>query len=146
MKIRSEYPPTVALSVLSLELSEPVNGWAAALAEQGVEITLDDLGRLSISRAAARRLFEEKRAAEQKARDLAAANERAAVERDREWRAQLHPGVPWHRLPDPGLLPVQQLTAAAKAAEPRRTPTQNEWLFGETDTMIYHEFPTDDES
>jgi hypothetical protein len=52
----------VPLSVLELDLPAPTIGWAAGLAERGIEVVLDDLGRLAVSRANARRLFEEKRA------------------------------------------------------------------------------------
>jgi hypothetical protein len=135
----------VPLSVLALDLDPPVAGWDHYLSECGVEIINDDLGRRSVRRADAARLLREQAAARQRAYEMAEANERAAIEADKRWRAQLHPGVPWHQMPDPGLLPVVQMTAAGRAAEPRRTPTQTEWLFGEADTMVYHEFPAEDE-
>jgi hypothetical protein len=34
--------------------------------------------------------------------------------------------------------------AAEAAAQPRRVPSRAEWLFGETDTMVYHELPHDE--
>ena len=39
-------------------------------------------------------------------------------------------------------------TAAAAEAEahPSRTPSPGEWLFGETDTMVYHEVPAEDDA
>jgi hypothetical protein len=40
--------PYVPLSVLSLNIDEPTNGWAASLAARDIKVHLDDLGRLSI--------------------------------------------------------------------------------------------------
>ena len=55
----------VPLSVLALDLSAPsVGGWPAYLAGRGIEVVADDLGRDSITRADARRLFTERREAE----------------------------------------------------------------------------------
>jgi hypothetical protein len=146
VQVRSEYPPTIPLSVLSLDIEEPTCGWAADLARRGISVTLDDLGRLSVSRADARRLFEEKRAAEQKAREVAQRNEREAIEADRAWRATLNKGLPWYALPD-GVSygqAVAEAEAAEAAEQPRRVPSRAEWLFGETDTMVYHELPHDE--
>jgi hypothetical protein len=39
----------VPLSVLELDLPTPVEGWTFLLAARGVEITLDDIGRMSIA-------------------------------------------------------------------------------------------------
>jgi hypothetical protein len=143
LKVPASEP--IPLSILELDLPAPPIGWAAGLAEKGVEVVLDDLGRLCVSRVDARRLLQEKRAAEQKAREMASENERQAVEADQQWRASMPRGVPWHRI-DPGVLPVQQMTAAARDAQPRRVPTQNEWLFGAAETMVYNELPAEDES
>jgi hypothetical protein len=41
---------TIPVSHLSLDLPEPISGWARSLAERGVEIVRDDLGRPSIPR------------------------------------------------------------------------------------------------
>ena len=55
----------IPLSVLTLDLAEPpIEGWAAYLAGRGVELTLDDVGRLAVSRSDARMLLTEKREAE----------------------------------------------------------------------------------
>jgi hypothetical protein len=46
--------------------------------------------------------------------------------------------VPWYEIPD-GVPPVVAMIAAAKAAQPRRTPSHAEWLFGEVDdAMVFH--------
>jgi hypothetical protein len=71
--------------------------------------------------------------------------EQEAVEQDRAWRAQLPKGIPWHEMPD-GVSYAEAAAAAEAEAHPRRTPTRAEWLFGETDTMVYHELPQDDAS
>jgi hypothetical protein len=135
----------VPLSHLELDLPSPVEGWPAFLAARGVEIVLDDIGRAAVSRADARRVLEEKRAAEQKARELAARNERQAIERDREFRSQLPRGVPWHRMPNVGVLPVEQMTAQAKAELPRRKSGAAAFLDG--DSMVMHPIhePLEDE-
>jgi hypothetical protein len=76
--------PLVPLSVLSLDLEPPaIGGWHHYLAECNIAIVLDDIGRDCIARSDAKRLFEEKRAAEQKAREIAQRNEQAAIEADR---------------------------------------------------------------
>ena len=133
----------IPLSILELDLPAPGNGWAAGLAEHGIAIVLDDLGRASIPRAAARELFEARRAAEAKAREIAEATERQVVEADRQFRAGLPRGAAWWEIPD-GVHPATAMLQQAKDAEPRRTPSQVEWLFGEADTMVYHEFPAED--
>jgi hypothetical protein len=143
LKVPRDEP--IPLSVLELDLPVPAIGWSAGLAEKGISTVLDDLGRLCVARSDARRLFDEHREAEVRRREVMAQNERAAEEKDREWRAQLHPGIPWHRMPD-GVPPVVAMTAAAKAEQPRRTPSQVEWMFGETDTMVFHSLQDEGDS
>jgi hypothetical protein len=135
----------VPLSVLELDLPAPTIGWAAGLAEKGIRTVLDDLGRLCVSRGDARRLFEEHREAESRKREMAARQEQLAVEADRAFRAQLSPGIPWYQLPD-GVSFAQAAAAAEAEAHPRRTPTRGEWLFGETDTMVFHSLEGEGES
>ena len=135
----------VTLSHLSLDLSEPPLGWVAYLAGRGVAVVEDDLGRPSIPRAAARMLFDEHRADEVRKAEHRQRQEREAVEADREWRSQLPHGVPWYEIPD-GVLPAVAMTAADKAAQPRRTPSHAEWLFGEVDGVVFHSLQGTDES
>jgi hypothetical protein len=135
----------VPVSVLALDLPEPAGGWLVELERRGIEVTVDDLGRRSVPRDVARTLIAEHAAAEDRKREVMQRNEAAAVEADRAFRAALPQGIPWHRLPSLDVLPVQAMTAAAAAEQPRRTPTQNEWLFGEVDDlMVYHELPAED--
>jgi hypothetical protein len=118
----------IPLSYLALDLEPPANGWADALAALGIETTLDDLGRLSVRRSDARKLFEQKRQAEQRAREIAEARERAAIERDAEFRAALPRGLSWLDVP-PGMSPVEYMTASDRENQPRTRPSDAEWLF-----------------
>ena len=65
----------IPLSRLSLDVDEPVVGWAAALGERGVEIVPDDLGRPSVARHVLGELLAEyaarRQAAEQAALEAA---------------------------------------------------------------------------
>ena len=92
------------MSVLELELPAPGQGWAAHLADRGISITIDDIGRAAVSRSDARRLFDEKREREAQVREHAAVVERQAIEADRQWRAALAGGT----------LPMQFLTASRR--------------------------------
>jgi len=135
----------IPLSILELDLPLPVEGWPAFLAARGVEIVLDDIGRAAVSRTDARRLLEEKREHESRAREMAARNERQAIERDRAWRASLPRGAAWYDVPA-GVHPATAMLQRAKDAQPRRTPSQVEWLFGEAHTMVYNELPAEDDA
>jgi hypothetical protein len=136
----------IPLSVLALDLELPTVGdWRSYLRERGIDVVIDDVGRPSISRADARRLFREREAAQQKAREMAERNEAAAIAADQEWRASLHGGIPWHRMPDPGLLPVVQMAAAIKDAQPRRTSVLHDALQGSEMTVHSIREPLEDE-
>ena len=130
----------IPLSVLALDLDQqPANGWAAYLAGHGISIAFDDLGRRCISRADAKRLLDEKRQAEIRRQDLSARLEQEAVEKDRAFRASLPRGAAWYEVPA-GVRPATAMLQQAKDAEPRRTPSQVEWLFGLQDTGgVIHE-------
>ena len=82
--------PPVPLSHLELDLPAPVAGWPAFLAARGVEVTLDDIGRMSISRDDAR-----------------------------QRRAQIWGGIPADLIPV-GVSAAQAMVAAEKDARPRR--------------------------
>ena len=87
-------------------------------------VVLDDLGRRCVSRAVARDLFAARAAAE--AARTADAERRQAARA----RATRRPprGVPWTAVPE-GISPVVAMTAAARAADPRRrvTPMEETW-------------------
>jgi hypothetical protein len=126
--------PPVPLSHLELDLPAPVEGWGVFLAGRGVEVTLDDIGRMSVSRGDARQLLIEQREAEVRRREKAAESERQAVERDRAWRAQLGGGIPANAIPD-GVAPAAAMLQAAVDARPRRTSVLQEALAGEALTF-----------
>jgi hypothetical protein len=92
-------PEPIPLSVLDLDLSAPVGGWRAFLADRHIEIVVDDLGRSSVSRNDARRLFDEHRDEELRKAEVRAASERRAVEADQQFRASLGAGVPASAIP-----------------------------------------------
>jgi hypothetical protein len=145
IKVRSEYPPTVPLSVLALDLAEPAEGWPNFLGARAIAIIPDDLGRDCVSRQAARRLLDERREEQLRQAALRRLAEQEAVEADERRRAQIWKGVPASAVPD-GVHPATAMLQQAKDAQPRRTPSQVEWLFGETDTMVYHELPAEDDA
>jgi hypothetical protein len=131
-----EVPPDVIpVSHLALDLPEPEFGWVAYLTGRGVAVIEDGIGRSAISSADARMLISEHRADEARKAEMRAESEKRAVEADREWRSQLPRGLPWYEVPD-GVLPATAMLAADRAAQPRRTPSQNEWLFGEVDDTM----------
>jgi hypothetical protein len=110
----------IPITQLALDLPEPAEGWIAFLDAKGVEVVTDDIGRLSISRGDARRLFAEHRESEARKAEMRAVAERRAIESDRQWRAQLPRGVPWYEIP-PGVLPVVAMTQADRDATAAQT-------------------------
>ena len=139
VKIPELREPLVPLSILALDLDAPAGGWHHYLAECNIAIVTDDIGQDCIARGDARKLFQEKRAAQQRAREIAEANEQAAIERDRQFRVALPKGKAWYDVP-PGVHPATAMLQAAKDAQPRRTSSQVEWMFGLQDTGgVIHE-------
>ena len=132
----------VPLSHLALDLSEPADGWTVWLSERGVAISFDDLGRRAISRGDAKKLLDQQRQIEIRQQDHAARVEAEAIQKDREFRAALSPGIPWWRLD--GVSYAQAAAEAEAAGHPQRTPSPGEWLFGEAETMVYTELPRDE--
>jgi hypothetical protein len=79
-----EPEPTVPISYLSLDAPEPIRGWLAFFAERGIEIVVDDIGRLSVRRSVlgellAERREREARLAEERAEKAAARKTPVAV-------------------------------------------------------------------
>jgi hypothetical protein len=111
--------PPIPLSELERDLPAPGEGWAAHLAARDIGIVLDDLGRASVARDAARGLFTEHRANEARRAEHHAALEQAAIEADRLWRARLPRGLPWFEVPD-GLHPATAMLTVARDEDPRR--------------------------
>jgi hypothetical protein len=136
----------IPISRLELDLDDaPANGWAAYLADHGISIAFDDIGRRAIDRADAKKLLDAQRQDEIRRRDHAARLEQEAIERDQAWRATLPHGAAWYDLPA-GVLPASAMLQQARDAEPRRTPSRMDWLFGDPDTMVYHPLPQADAS
>jgi hypothetical protein len=134
-KIPTLREPLIALSILSLELPEPTNGWLHYLTGRGVEVLIDDLGRRAISRADARQLFDEHRAGEVRRREVMGRSERQAQAKDREFRSRLWQGVPADMIPD-GMTAAQYMMAGDPDLVPRRKSAVAEFLDG--DEMVLH--------
>jgi hypothetical protein len=140
--------PPVPLSHLELDLPAPVEGWPAFLAARNIEITLDDIGRMTISRVAARQLFDEQREAEVRWREKAAELERQAVEQDRLRRASLPTGIPADLVPD-GLAPAEAMMLAGESSAPRAKSVREQLLereLGSGESMVFHSFGPDGEA
>ena len=133
----------VPISHLALDLDVPPNDWAAFLAGRNIEITLDDIGRMSVSRVAARQLFDEQREAEVRRREKAAELERQAVEQDQRRRAQIWGGIPADRIPV-GVSPAQAMALAEKDARPRRRSVLEDSL--SNSGTVFHPIRHEDES
>ena len=110
---------TVPVSHLSLDLPEPVAGWDRVLAERGVEVVEDDLGRPAIRREDARALMEERREWE-----LAHAEEaRRRQEETARKSRPVSPGIPLPKAGDPSMSAYEVMRAAdadAERSDPRR--------------------------
>jgi hypothetical protein len=137
-------PPadSVPLSVLALDVPEPVGGWDAYLTVRGIAVLVDDIGREAVSRDDARRLITEKHQDEARRREAAAAAERQAVEQDRVRRAQIWRGIPAIDLPV-GVSASSAMLQAAKDSEPKRMTPLQEALSGES--LTYHSYQTSSE-
>jgi hypothetical protein len=116
----------------------PPDGWALHLGKRGVVIVPDDLGRDSVSRGDARRIFDERREHEvRKARRLSVV-EQEAIEADRLWRASLPKGLPVSAIPE-GATYGDVVRQATLDAQPRRVSPLQEALG--SGTLTYHTLP-----
>lgn len=128
--------PPVPLSHLELDLPAPVEGWAVFLAGRGVEVTLDDIGRMSVSRGDARQLLIEQREAEARKREVLERSEQQAIEADRVRRASIWGGVPATAFPD-GVSAASVMLTAAQDARPRRqSPLQH--ALANSGELVFH--------
>jgi hypothetical protein len=89
----------IPISHIELDLIAPVEGWPSFLAARDIEITLDDIGRMSIARVDARRLLTEKREREAEQARRRKLAEAQAVADDQLRRAQIWRGVPADHMP-----------------------------------------------
>jgi hypothetical protein len=134
----------IPLSHLELDLPTPVEGWHLHLADRNIEIVEDDLGRASISRGDAKRLFAERRRAQFRSREVLARQEREAIEADQLRRASIWKGLPADRLPV-GARASEAMLAAARDAQPRRQSVLQHALSNEG-ALEFHPYAEMDES
>jgi hypothetical protein len=125
----------VPLSQLGLDVPAPPAGWAFELERRGIPIMLDEIGRPSISRDAARDLLTEHRENEARMARHREELERQAIASDRRFRARLSPGVPAAAIPA-GVAPAQALMEAEQNAQ--ATSLLDAMMDGTGDTMVYH--------
>jgi hypothetical protein len=126
----------IPLSHLELDLVAPVEGWTVFLAARGVEVTLDDIGRMSIARVDARRLLTEKREREAEQARRRKLAEAQAVADDQIRRAQIWQGVPADHMP-PGVAPAAVMLQASRDAQPKRTSVLQEALADSETLTLY---------
>jgi hypothetical protein len=138
VKVRSEYPPTVPLSVLALNLAEPAEGWPNFLGRRAITIIPDDLGRDSVTRGDARRLLDEQREVDLRQAARRRLAEQEAVEADQARRAQIWGGVRADRMPSDAL-PAAVMLRVAQDSQPRRQSVLQHALSHE-DGMVFHSF------
>jgi hypothetical protein len=144
VKIAEMREPLVPISILELDLpTAPAVGWPAYLAEKGITVLTDDLGRLCVARGDAKRLFDEHREAVARRREVMARNEQKAIEADRLQRAQIWGGVRADSLPV-GVSAGDAMAQAAKDAQPKRQSPMEEAFSGKS--MVYHEWPQEADS
>ena len=134
----------IPLSVLELDLEAPPDGWASFLASRGIAVKLDDVGRRSITKHAARLLFRERAEAEERQREARELAERRAIEADEQRRAQLWGGIPAAAIPE-GVHPATAMLVAAQEARPRRQSVL-EHALGNSGSAVFHpirEYPAE---
>ena len=133
----------VPLSVLSLDLDPPPEGWTDYLSARNVAVELDDIGRLAITRSDARQLFDEHREAEVRAAELRAKQEQALVEQSRQMLASLPKGTPWWKAV--GLSAAEAMMMGEHANRPKSVHQQllEDALSGGGNTMIFQSFQDD---
>jgi hypothetical protein len=127
----------VPLTHLSLDLPAPLTGWAAELRRRGIPVELDDIGRPSISRAAARDLFTEQRESEaRRARLQREADQRAAEAA----QAQPAAGIPASVIPE-GVSAAQYLMLSDPDRHSKRRQSVLEHALSHRDSsIIFHPF------
>jgi hypothetical protein len=126
----------IPLSHLELDLPTPVEGWTVFLAARGVEVTLDDIGRMAVARVDARQLLTEQRdrdAEQVRRRKLLEAQQ---VADDQIRRASIWGGLSADLIP-PGVTPAAAMVAADKAAQPKRQSVLQHAL-ANTGEMVFH--------
>ena len=115
------------------------------LADRGIPITIDDIGRASVARADARRLFTEQREVEARGREKAAELERQAVEADQLRRAQLGVGVPASALNGMSYAEAVQSMELDAVPYRRRTSVVEDLLSNDRSSLTFHPIQHDEE-
>jgi hypothetical protein len=127
----------VPLSTLGLDLAAPAAGWAVELDRRGIPVEPDDLGRPSISRAAARELFAEHREDEARKARHREETERQAIEADRRFRAGLPGGIRSDAVPA-GVTAAQLMMLSDPMQGSRRQSVLEHSLANPAGALIYH--------
>jgi hypothetical protein len=100
-------------------------------------------------RSDARMLFAEHAEAEIRKREIMERNEQRMAAADQAWRAGLHKGVEWWRLPD-GMTPGDAMALAAAEANHQKSVQESlleQEFGGPQNSMVYQSFSNDaDES
>jgi hypothetical protein len=115
-----------------------VGDWDVYLAGHGVPVMADDISRPAVARSAARMLIAEQHEREARRRAKAAKVERAAVEQDRQWRRQLHGGIPASAIPH-GMTYGQAVASAeldGQAYRPRASVVED--LLSNDGSLTFH--------
>ena len=140
----SPLEPFISLVELELSLDAPVEGWYNFLAARSVEVTLDDIGRMSIARVDARRLLTEKREREAEQARQRKLAEAKAVADDQLRRSQIWGGVPAEALPV-GVSASSVMLQAARDAQPKRQSVLQHAL-ANSGELVFHPITPEDES
>jgi hypothetical protein len=132
----------IPLSVLSLDLQPPQEGWTVYLEGRGIAVVTDDIGRLAVARSDARQLFAEKREAEAKARAHAVEVKLQMIEADRLRRAQLGTGISAAALNGMSYgEAVQEAELNSRPYSPRASVVED--LLGGGGGMVFHPIRSD---
>jgi hypothetical protein len=114
----------IPLSHLALDLPEPeVGGWHAYLNAKGVDVVVDDIGRLAVARSDARMLITEHREAEAHAREVTERREAQLIQQDQLRRANMPAGIPAGMVPD-GMTGAEAMVLAGEKRRPRSVREQ----------------------
>ena len=135
----------IPLSVLELRLAGAGSGWAAYLADRGISITIDDIGRAAVARSDARQLLTEQREVEARGREKAAELERQAIEADQLRRAQLGVGVPAAALNGMSYAEAVQSMELDAVPYRRRTSVVEDLLSNDRSSLTFHPIQHDEE-
>jgi hypothetical protein len=127
----------VPLSELTLDLPAPPAGWAFELERRGIPIVLDDIGRPSITRDAARDLFAEHRSQEEAAARRREEIEQRAIEADQRFRASLPAGIPAGAVPE-GISAGQLMMLSDPMPGSRRESVLEHSLANPDGGLIFH--------